>query len=358
MPYKLELNRQLSCINYLILLILGFFFLLVDAKNLPDYEAYAVVYKGFIPRANWEVAFVAINHFCSYLGLTYEQFRSVIFIFSFGSLCYLFKRLSIYQLLPSRLPILFLNYIFFILVISIYIFEFFVILIRSGLAIALVSLGIALALTCNKTFFKTFFYLSGLLLAFYVHKSTAVILFLMLSTITLPSTPLLQFFKIPGHRGFVFISVITSSLLYYLVLTQGQERLGQEISPLNIFRIISIAIIPIAIFFINKQLRRNTEYSAEKHNIWAENFESFYCIFSAGLPILYILGLTSTSGLVLVRLFDLAVFPALVAAISSGNILRTPLSAYLLFANACFFLATLNMFPDFVLKILYLLGKT
>jgi hypothetical protein len=130
------------------------------------------------------------------------------------------------------------------------------------------------------------------------------------------------------------------------------------ISPLNPIRFILIAIIPLIIYLISIFVRYKNKLVLVDLNSLSQRFEIFYIVLATCLIVLHSCDLTKTTGEAVVRFFTLLSFPALLALVSSGGLSRALVSAYILAINACFFLATLNMWPGFVLEFMRLLGKS
>jgi len=120
----------------------------------------------------------------------------------------------------------------------------------------------------------------------------------------------------------------------------------------------SSLLIPLILFFVIQILRKRSNSLFLKPNSWVLSFEYFYVTLAIALFLVYMLGLTNESGQSLVRFYTLLSFPALIGVISAGSILATPLCSYLLLINASFFLATLNMYPAYILELMRSLGKS
>lgn len=336
------------------------YFLLLDASNLPDYAAYAGIFTN--PEVIREPLFVFFNNAFRGAGQNYENFRNVLLLFSLTSLLYLLLSVQELEPIPKILKSNVGSIILTAYVLTIFILEFFVIRIRAGLAIALLCIGIAVILRAPKHFFSWTLLLISVCAAFFVHKSSATILVLTFGVTALPLLngvkPASWHFWIINDLGLKLIYLLVAGTLLFLVLTQNQVRSGVVISVLNPIRLICLGIIPLMLFSVTRLLRNQMNQYFYRPNIWVLSFENFYVVLAIELLIIYWLGLTNDSGEALVRFYTLLSFPALIAFISAGGIFASPLCAYLLTINASFFLATLNMYPDFVIQVMRLLGKS
>lgn len=334
----------------------GIFFFLLDARNLPDYEAYAGIFisPGYIK----EPGFIFLNDLIRNVGFTYNQYRSLLLLFDLSAFYYLIRSVLVGDCSKRALPII-LNAILLSYFFSVFILEFFVIRLRAGLAIALFCLAIGVLIRRSNT--KTSYLVAVALIgiSFSVHLSTSVILFTIFCATLIPKVKIYYLKNMFGLKVLIFIFSVVTFFLIYLVLTQNQIRSGVVVSPLNPVRLIFLAIVPVVIYFYSLILESDSSLTGSNMDSWPEIFELFYVILSIGLIGLYLLGLTLVSGESLVRFSTLLSFPALIAfLISKESPRRIHICAYIIFMNASFFLATLNMLPGSILEILRLFGKS
>lgn len=356
----LQIQRAWKYFIWIYFLLATIFFVLLDAQNLPDYAAYAGIYRN--PENINEPLFVILNNFFRNSGLSYEYFRKLGLLFSLGSLLYLIVMLQKLASFPKNIGLNFICATLLFYVLSIFIFEFYIIRVRAGLAIALFCIGVSSIAKAPKSLAHWAILLSAVGAAFFIHKASAVILTLVFGVTALPilksMEPRLKEVWILNFKSILIFYVTIGGTLLFLVSTQNQVRTGVVISPLNIFRLICLSVAPIFIFFGTKFLGKKNIMPDSNQITWYISFEFFYIVLAIELLILYSVGLTSNSGEAIVRFFTLLSFTALVGLISSGSIFSAPLCSYLLIINSSFFLATLNMFPVPVLRFLRVLGKS
>ena len=358
--FRNEIFTDKACrflsVSYFI--VISIIFLFFDNSTLPDYLSYQLIYEGWSPRENWEVAFVGLSHFSYKLGISFVYFRALVFLFGITALLTLFKKIHTFKFSSREWRFLFKNFCFLVIFLTIYVFENFAILMRSGLAIALICFSIALALTKLRMLFKCLVISFLLFISFNIHKSATVVIAIMLCSVL--HKPILGSinFKLTSHKSILVLFLISSLLLFYLVFTKGHERIGNELAPLNFFRLIAVGFIPILIFICCYFGEFTSLPQKLVEGSWAYSFEVFYLIFALCLLAAYAFGFTAHSGVVLVRLIDLITFVAFIVIIKSGSVTHSLMSSYLVSVSAVFFLATLNMYPEFVLKILFFLGKS
>ena len=336
------------------------YFMLLDASKFPDYAAYAGIF-AYPPNIK-EPLFAFLNSAFRDAGLNYESFRKLILLFSLCSLLYLLLVVQKLESIPNSLKLNVVSIILVAYVLSVFIFEFFVIRIRAGLAISLFCIGIASLSRGPKYFYSWTLFLIAACAAFFVHKSSAVILIL---TFGVTALPLLNAVKpsswnlwITSDLGLKLMYFLVTSALLFMVLTQNQVRSGVVISGLNPIRLICLSIIPLILFSITLLLRNKKNQYFYKPNTWILSFEIFYIFLAIGLLIIYSFGLANESGEALVRFYTLLSFPALIAYVIAGDIFSSPLCAYILAINASFFLATLNMYPEYIIQAMRWLGKS
>lgn len=356
----LQMQKVWKYFIWIYFIVAAVYFLLLDARKLPDYSAYSANFAN--PQNINEPLFIFLNNAFRNAGISYESFRNLILLFSLCSLLYLLLVVQKLESIPKSPKLNIASIILIAYILIIFIFEFFVIRIRAGLAISLFCIGIASVSRSPKYFFSWALFLITACAAFFVHKSSAVILILTFGVTTLP---LLNNVKpeswnlwITNGLGLNLMYLLVTGTLLFLVLTQNQVRTGVVISGLNPIRFICLGIIPLILFAITRLLRNQQNQFFCVPNAWVLSFENFYIALAIGLLLIYWLGLTATSGEALVRFYTLLSFPALIALTSAGGILASPICAYFLIMNASFFLATLNMYPDFIIQVMHWFGKS
>jgi hypothetical protein len=326
--------------------VLVSFFLWMDTSVLlinPDYEAYERIYQSAMLGKDWERFFIFVNFYFHQFGLSYSGFRSFILIFSSTALWLVLSRLQPAQLMnlpPPRAANLFL--IFFIL--AVFLFEYFVIKIRAGFAIGLICCAILCLLSphiLRGWIFASVF----LVLAFYTHQYTTVILILFLG---LPFVVT----KWKGRprrkiRWFIFVSVGAVAFILYMLYSLYEQRGEYLFSPMNPVRVVMFSIVPLVLFFFTRNESSITVTGRGALEEFPSYFVRFYMVLAMGQLLLFLAGLTEQSGEAQQRLYMLSSITALLSLRLSGPALRAPISAYILLMNALFFLRSVYM-PDFL----------
>lgn len=339
---------------FLILLFFGIYFFAFYTDINPDYSSYKLIYSGSIPLN--EPLYLLINKISRECGLSYDNFRSIIFVFSISSLFWVLKICQNENANQKNQKLHALNYALILFVLYIFILEFFVVRIRAGLAIAIISVGLALSKQIVSYRIRWPILFSSFVITFFIHKSTTVILAIIFFSMYLPSLKLYKKFNFNGvHEYLAFCLSISVTMLMALTYMNIERTL---ISPLNPIRLIAIAIIPLMIYLASIFLKHKNKLNLVDLNSISQRFEFFYAVMSFCLIIFYLCGFASTSGESLVRFFTLFSFPALLIFVWSGGVAFSLLTTYLLVVNSCFFLATLKMLPSSILHILDWLGKS
>lgn len=324
--------RELPLLAFF-LVVVGLF-LWIDQRNLPDYESYERIYRESSLGEGWEIFFIAVNFLFRESGFSYTDFRDFILIFSSLALWVLLSRIQrLYHFQPVSVAYILL--IFFVT--TMLIFEYFVIRIRAGFAMGLIFFAVFFLLS-TRVWLVRFLAVPLLLLAFFTHKTTSLILIIFLM---FPFVAGLSKWPLRNKNSiYLFLSIVTVSCLLY-ALNSSYELRGEHIhSPLNPVRFAMISGIPIALTFLVKNESSGYQKCLGSVPEFSFFFIRFYIILALGLAFMFFLGLTGESGEALVRLYTLSSIPSLLSLQLSGSIIRAPVSAYILLINALFFLNT------------------
>ena len=222
---------------------------------------------------------------------------------------------------------------------SVFFLEYYVIRIRSGLAISAFCFGIFCLVSSRKT--SKLFFLLFTVSAFLIHLQAALVL--------------VMFFYIPlawhiiSNRSrlsyeFYLIGVIALTLIFLLLIQNSFSMRGEHLfSPLNSFRLFALGIVPLImyIFGMSEGKFRDKSKKLSMLQSFPKTFVDLYLVTCLFLVIFYIFGLTANSGEALVRVYTLASVPAIFSVFSSGNLLSTPVSSYIVVSNALFQFASL-----------------
>ena len=175
-----------AILTLVILFLIGSSYL--SQNNLPDFGAYEFIFNsgsGDFSISSWEPIFIMLNYvFREEFGLSYVEFRLVLRTLSLSCLLtglYLIQRNSIqsqdFILKGYTISKLLLDFII-LSAILIFLFEFYTIRIRSGLAISLFVLSLPFFYGIRDRLGGVRFFLAVLLwlLAFFTHKQTTIVL--------------------------------------------------------------------------------------------------------------------------------------------------------------------------------------
>ncbi len=279
------------------------------------------------------------SFFFRQIGFSYQDFRVFILIFSSSALCLVLARMQ--PVMPAKSVIhraanLFLT--FFIL--AVFLFEYFVIRIRAGFAIGIICYAIFF-LTLSWVFLGRILACIFLVLAFFTHKSTTVILIVFLGmpfiTAIWRCSPRIK------SNLFTLASVWAVAYLLYTTNSSYEFRGEHIFSPLNPIRFFMISIVPLIIFSFIKNESKHITIDSSAIKEFPSYFVRLYAVLAVGLAVIFFAGLTRESGEALVRLYTLSSIPALLSFSICGSAAKAPISAYILVINALFFLVTVLM---------------
>lgn len=343
-PGRIIINKRRAIHIGTILVLITFFYLLFNPSELPDYEAYQRIFTDAVLDGDWELLFVALAYFFNQIGLSYSDFLGFILVTCSLSLFLTLRTIDRQRVeaAKSAYEVIFYH-LFLTFVLLVFFLEYFVIRIRAGLAIGIISLAFYFFLSDGRMG-----RLAAVVLvvsSFFVHQSTSIVLaVLVIFPIVWSSMP--TFFL--GKKSLFYL---VSAFLAYMVLSGIQstfESRGEHIfSWLNPVRFLAISVIPLIIYFlIPGETRIYATGGARYYNVkFVRNFVRLYVIFSAVLFVWYFLGLTENSGEAIVRVFTLASLPALYSLVFIGSVRKAPISSYILATNALFFIVTIY-FPS------------
>lgn len=319
-----------------IFLILVVYFLWMDPSDLPDYEAYERIYQNSLLGEDWEIFFVSVNFFFRQMEFSYSDYRDFILLFSSSALWLTLSRVQPAQLVKStsnRAANLFLM----VFILAVFLFEYSIIRIRAGFAIGIIWCAIFSLMSSRVLLGRTLASIF-LVLAFFTHKSTTVILIFFLG---MPFIAAMWKGR-PRHKSRLFILVSGGCVAYLLYMTNSTFELrGEHIfSPLNPVRFVMLSIVPLIMFFFTRNETKITVLGSGAMKEFPSYFVRFYAVLAIGLTLMFFAGMTGESGEALVRLYTLSSVPALLSLRLSGSALSAPISAYILVINSLFFLVT------------------
>jgi hypothetical protein len=357
------------------ILITAFFLssLYFSQENLPDFKSYEAIFNSVgdnnITPSSWEPIFMMLNYvFREGFNLSYIEFRLVLLTLSLSCLLsglYLIQRNSTqnrdFILKGYAMSKLLLDFII-LSAILVFLFEFYIIRVRSGLAISLFVLSIPFFYGIRDRLRGVSFFFAILLwlLAFFIHQQTIIILTYLL---LLPMVFALYLVRSRVHRLWISSPVIKgiaflflSILIIGVVVINSADRGAHLYSSLNPVRMIALSIIPLSIVFIYWIKSRCFDFNIKKllnmygirrqHSLGglypiSHYFMSYIYIYLViGLLTFYLLGILDGSGEAIVRLFTLSSVVAIVILLQAASFNRVLWSA-LLISNSAFFVNTI-----------------
>lgn len=312
------------------------FFLWLDPSQLPDYEAYENMYHDSLLGGDWEIFFVSVNFFFRSVGFSYSDFRGLILIFLSFALWLVLLRIRPSRLtgsVSSRMA----NFVLMFFVLAVFVFEYAVVRIRAGFAMALVFYAVFFLMSLRVLPGRVLAVIF-LALAFFTHGFTALILFLFLG---MPFVATMWKRRVRGWE-FIFSMASAGAVTYLLyAIDSSFELRGEHLSSsLNPVRFVMLSIVPLMLFFFMRNESRVAASGGAGLEIFPAYFVRFYVILAIGLALMFFSGRTGDSGEALVRLYTLSSIPAMLSLGISGSAFRAPISSYILIINALFFLVT------------------
>lgn len=340
--YKIS-NGMVS--SFLSLALLGLILYFIDASKLPDFDSYYVMYEGGnLGGSYWGFSKIAL--ILKTLGLDYREFRFlvlavglmfVIIIFDLRRNCYLFisKNSRIYFSKSFELAIL----------VSIFIFEFYLIRLRAGISIFFFLLFFYLW-QCGREYkqvrpLRFPLLLSTFFLSALVHFETFICIILFVGPVILWS----RYVKLCGALNeFLFFTIclgIWLALFWFGIAPSLADRGPELYSKLNPIRLIMISILPMIVWpFIRTYYSGNLTSATGKLS-----FQYLYALnFVASAIALFLYYYLSTSGEhageAIVRVMTLSSFGAILSLALGGLSRRNSMAFYILIVNSLFFLYT------------------
>lgn len=323
-----------------IITTITFLFLFYDARDLPDYDSYQFILDNAELGGDWEILFIIIVYFFRIIGLSYDDFRNFVIVFGSLSLFLTLTEIDLKRLVivRSAYEAIFHN-LFLIFIILDFFLEYFIIKIRAGFAIGMISLAVYFFLLGGRVPRMISVALFGA--SFFIHQSTTIVLAaFMLLPFVWHSAPT---FLLRNKMYFYLVSTCVALMVLVGVQATYESRGTNVFSSLNPVRFLALSVIPIIVyFFIPNETRTNPITSAKRGNTEISSyFVDLYIVFSITLTIFYFWNVAENSGEALTRVFTLASLPALFSLVRVGSTWKAPVSSCILMANALFFINTI-----------------
>ena len=360
--------------SYLILTLFVFllFILNIDITKLPDYNSYERIYSGSVLESisvgGWEPFFMMINFIANSFDIKYDDYRLIVL---FTSILLWFLSFTIIKRKEKKSILVALNksslnsfrirkYSMFINILIIFsivlfMFEFYIIRIRAGLAISFFIF--AFAILWNRTnkasILNSVIAFILLLISSQTHFSTFVILsYLVLFPYLIAKVYFYAKFKYKVNFNFlIYICLYILSILVLKSIIDAVEvsRIGVA-SQLNPVRFFSVAILPLLIalpIFKKKKLFLNlTTRNVGLNEVTSFRDVYYYFIFLnyiyllINLVFFYSFGLVDIAGEAVVRVYSLAYIPAFLI-IFNTNKKYVYFWLIVILVNALFFMNTI-----------------
>lgn len=329
----------------------------ITVEVLPDFSAYERIYESEAENfaaSPTERYFAAAVRWATAAGLSYMDFRHAVLVASVGLFLLAAYLVDNWASRNRARDLPELNIAFMTLVLApaaiVFFFEFFLIRIRAGIAIALVSMAFALYFTGRRGGLAGAL-LPGLLLmlSYGMHGfTTAVLGYLLFAPFIYH--PLYRRVKLTGvgRADVTAITALITLVSVWIVLTVAglSEARGEHMSsPLNTVRLMAVAALPLGLEGLRALVHQGRPSHADeathgRGESWVIFATVCYGALACGLLISVPLGATTEAGEAIVRIFTLSSVPAILTLILREG--RHEIMWLFLFAsNSAFFVNTL-----------------
>jgi hypothetical protein len=333
--------------DYSSILFLAYVLYSINDSELPDYDSYKVIYYLDEYTGIAYETFQRIVLFLRGVGLDYIEFRELIIFLGliFSYIILLIKRKN-YSNNNGGTGILINHSYFFIILISVFIFEYYVIRLRAGLSIFFLAISFYLFQYFGKYYFnknlKWIFLLVFSLISASIHIDTFVSIILFVFPAALWS----RYIKTGSQSNeyIYFLSCLIAWLcVFNLGVTSYVEARGVElVSTLNPVRFTMISIIPLMmlLFFIRLNLHPKNIYIRQKSysHLYVLNYAASA---TALLSYYYFSYSVSVAGEAIVRIMTLSSFGAIMSLAITGICRMNLIPLYIVVINSLFFLMTI-----------------
>jgi len=344
--------------------------LIFSAENLHDYDAYGLIYQ--IDGANYiqadkDIYFAVFVGLIKSFGFNYVQFRYITFLISLGMFSYSLSNIHNWlkrdNFNNDQAKLSKINPLLMIVIMSaflVFLLEIFLVRIRAGIAISLMSLAFSLCISINRK--NRLINLSLTLILMFIsygfHSNTTIMLgyllfmpFLLSSYTSSASENSKLSLSFISRCLSYSISILVSFLLILVVSNISEDRGEEMFSPLNEFRFLCISIIPLllAVYtnITNKKFKDiySSLRTSQRRLSWIKNATINYISIALALFVMYFSGLVNASGSgeAIVRIFTLSSVPAIFVILLGSN-RYSIVWCYILCSNSLFFMNTLGIF--------------
>lgn len=345
---KSEISKKLFGIIVTLMLfwLFGFFLYSLDASQLPDFEAYYLMYYDGENLGLSYRAYYNVGLFAQSLGMDYQDFRALVLGagIAFSAITLSIRGTSFsgygYQ---AKLPIL--KIAAYLTLIFVFVFEYYVIRLRAGLSIFFFSISFSywqyFKLNKSSKIFRKMMVMGAILASAIIHLETWLILVLFVC----PAAFWSRYLKLHSSSNLkYFIGCFGAWLaMFWLGINPSLAVRGPELAiALNPIRFISISIAPIAIWLLfNVQNSLFKESTVENKN-FPHLFQLNYIASAAALFFYYYFSVGSNdAGEAIVRVMTLSSFGAILSIVLGGITFKNGLTLYIILINSLFFINTI-----------------
>jgi hypothetical protein len=357
-------NHYFICCAIFLYFISRFF---INETSLPDYEAYKAIYN--MRASNYEsvgsdLFFVYFVKFFYYLNFSYESFRFALvlislFLIVFSSLLFVKYKKWMFISDKTKLSDFFICIVLFFST-YIFLFEFYSIRLRGGLSLSFFYAFSVFFIIRKKSLLFYFLSVLFLYMSFGTHLSTAITLFGFLTVPTILFLNLKFFSRIIGVRLYFllafWLSVLSGFFIVFGMIYFSTFRGEHLNSKLNFVRFLFMSVVPLLIYFfvdmrkINNSIRLYYYLLQEKgydkellsrypKEIWIYFITNAYVGCAIALIFFYSIGMLSTAGEAVIRVFTLSSVSSLLVLSLQKNKINL-FWFFVIFSNSMFFFNT------------------
>ena len=287
---------------------------LLEHENLPDYESYNNIFSDPENFKSWNLLFTLFLGYFSII-FSYETFRFTCFLLG----------LILFVRLPYKMPGKYIILLFFIT--TIVLLEFYMIRLRGGISLSLFFISYYL----YRNYYRLIASLP-LLISLLIHPGTFFTLFVAF----LPFI-----FKLKLNLFSYFFLIFTWVVFLLCIDVMAQGRGSHLHSDINVFRVLALMVLPTLFYFIVNK------FNLGKLNVTDHTEFIAYHTLSIACLSLYCLGVFSTSGEAIIRVYSLIAGPTLlfglIRSFNTWRIDQLMVALCVLSANSLFFINTVYL---------------
>lgn len=340
-------NTFIKFFDYLPIFLLAYILYSLNASDLPDYDSYKKIYYLDEYTGIAYETFQRIILFSRGFGFEYTEFREILLflglIFAYVILLIKCQNYTSYSGSAS-MPI---NHSWFLVIlISVFIFEYYVIRLRSGISILFFSISFYLFQGSRRSNTSQIliwvFLLASALISAFVHIDT----FVSIALFVFPAALWSRYIE-PGRKANEFIYFLICLIGWLCVFNLGVSSLvdGRGIdlvSMLNPIRFIMISIVPLMMlpFFIRLNSCQKKMYTRQKSYAYLYTL-NYSASATALLGYYYLSYSADVAGEAIVRIMTLSSFGAIMSLAMDGICRMNLISLYIVVINSLFFLYTI-----------------